>query len=285
MVVGRQMPSELDRIVGVTYQQGDCNSVAFLKGLIKADDYIIFLAYNSVPKTSFDDPLLDIRENIPLAITLLEVLRDVPIKRLLYVSSGGTVYGHVEDERPIDEGYPTNPISPYGITKLSIEKYCLMYWQLFGIPVVIVRPSNPFGPRQIPYRGQGFVPTAVAKILRNEEIAIFGEHGTIRDYLYIDDLVSAMMLLLDADIPKGSIYNIGSAVGLNNIEVISRVSRVMGLSISSLKIDLLPPRHFDVAYNVLDSSKLNELGWSPAVGIDEGLSRTVEWLSIFMEGL
>ena len=277
VVVSRHLPRSVDRLAEVTYIQGDCASPDFLKQVIRPADYVVFLAYNSVPKTSFDDPLLDMQENLPLAINLLTVLREVPIKRLLYVSSGGTVYGHAKVERPISEDHATNPISPYGITKLSIEKYCHMYCRIFGVPVVIARPSNPFGPWQIPYRGQGFVATAVAKILLREEITIFGEHGTVRDYLYIDDLVSAMALLLRADVAVGSLYNIGSSVGMNNVEVLTSIADVMGLAFSDLHINYLPVRHFDATYNVLTNHKLKELGWHPSVDFREGLSRTVEW--------
>lgn len=282
IVISRRLPSSKDRLDGVSYQQGDCGSSEVLKQVIRPGDYVVFLAYSSVPKTSFDDPLLDIQENLPLAINLLTVLREVPIQRLLYVSSGGTVYGHTGSMCPLSEDHPTNPISPYGITKLSIEKYCQMYCRIFGVPVVIARPSNPFGPQQIPFRGQGFVATAVAKILLREEISIFGENGTIRDYLYIDDLASAMALLLRANVAVGSIYNIGASVGMNNVEVLTSIAEVMGLAFSDLHINYLPIRGFDANYNVLATDKLKELGWHPSVGFRVGLSRTVEWQTASM---
>ena len=283
VVVSRILPSCKDKVDGVTYQQGDCASPNLLRQVIHQDDHVVFLAYNSVPKTSFDDPLRDIQDNLPLAINLLNTLREVSVKRLLYVSSGGTVYGPADAAVPIREDHPTNPISPYGITKLAIEKYCQMYSRLFGIPVVIARPGNPFGPYQIPYRGQGFVATAVAKVLRGEELTIFGERGTVRDYLFIDDLVSAMACLLRADVPTGSIFNIGSANGMNNIEVLATVAKAVGLGLSDIKIKFLPTRSFDVAYNVLSVAKLNELGWRPSVDFDEGLSQTVAWVSANMD--
>ncbi len=278
VVVSRHLPRTEDRLAGVRYLQGDCASPSFLKQTLLPDDGVVFLAYNSVPKTSFDDPLRDIQENLPLAISLLGVLREVPIKRLLYISSGGTVYGPTEKNTPIEEDHPTHPISPYGITKLAIEKYCRMYAELFGIPVVIGRPSNPFGPGQIPCRGQGFVATAIAKILRREEITIFGKCGTIRDYLYIDDLCAAMQLLLTSDIPPGSIFNIGSEIGMNNIEVLQAVATTLGTTLSDVRIDFTAPRNFDVPYNVLSSAKLKSLGWHATMPLDHGLARTIPWV-------
>lgn len=279
VVVSRHVPQAADRIAGVDYVQGDCASMEVLRGVIRVGDHVVFLAYNSVPKTSFDNPLRDIHENLPLAISLLTVLREVPVSRLLYVSSGGTVYGPAENESPIEETHTTHPISPYGITKLAIENYCNMYSRLFGIPVVIARPANPFGPGQAPYKGQGFVATAMAKVLRNEEITVFGPTGTVRDYLYVEDLISAMNILLRADTRPGEIVNIGSEVGLNNLQVLAAISACAGIAFSNLKIDFQPARQFDVTYNVLSTSKLKRLGWRPTVSFDGGLANTMEWLT------
>lgn len=277
-IVSRHAPLDVNRVPGVRYVQGDCASQDFLRQVLQPGDHVVYLAYNSVPKTSFDDPLRDIQENLPLAISLLNVLRDVPVKRLLYVSSGGTVYGPTEADVPISENHPTDPISPYGITKLAIEKYCRMYAQLFGIPVVIARPSNPYGSGQVPYRGQGFIATAAANILQGKEISVFGSHGTVRDYLYIEDLCAAMKVLLDVESAPGVIFNIGSGIGMNNLEVLHAVARAAGCLMSDVKLNFLPARHFDVAYNVLDSRRLEALGWRRATTLEQGLPTTIEWV-------
>jgi UDP-glucose 4-epimerase len=278
VAISRSMPPTASILDGVSYIQGDCASQEFLRKVLRTDDYVIYLAYNSVPKTSFEDPLRDIQENLPLAISLLTVLRDVSVKRLLYVSSGGTVYGPSETNVPIVEDHPTHPISPYGITKLAVEKYCKMYADLFGIPVVIARPSNPYGPGQVPYRGQGFIATAAAKILQGEEIPVFGVHGAVRDYLYIEDLCSAMKVLLDDESAPGAIFNIGSGIGMNNLEVLQAIVRAAGCMMSDVKLNFLPSRHFDVAYNVLDSRRLETLGWQRATTLEQGLAATINWV-------
>lgn len=278
VIVSRHAPLSNNLLRGVQYEQGDCASQEFLRRVIQPGDQIVYLAYNSVPKTSFDDPLRDIQENLPLAISLLSVLRDVPVKRLLYVSSGGTVYGPCESDVPIAEDHPTNPISPYGITKLAVEKYCQMYARLFGIPVVVARPSNPYGPGQVPYRGQGFIATAAAKILQGKEMPVFGTHGTVRDYLYIDDLCAGMKLLLDSDLVPGTIFNIGSGTGMNNLEVLNAVAKSAGYEMSDINLNCLPARHFDVAYNVLDSCRLEALGWRRATTLEQGLPATIKWV-------
>ncbi|WP_019429422.1 NAD-dependent epimerase/dehydratase family protein [Limnohabitans sp. Rim47] len=278
VVISRSRPPAASMLNGVGYIQGDCVSQEFLRQVLQIDDYVIYLAYNSVPKTSFEDPLRDIQENLPLAISLLSVLRDVPVKRLLYVSSGGTVYGPANLECLISELHSTHPISPYGITKLAIEKYCQMYARLFGIPVVIARPSNPFGPGQAPYRGQGFIATAIAKILQGEEIPVFGENGTVRDYLYIDDLCTALKILLDCEIEPGDIFNIGSENGMNNLEVLQSIAKATKIEFSNHKLNFLPARNFDVAYNVLNSEKIKALGWRRMTSLGQGLVPTVKWV-------
>lgn len=278
VVISRSRPLAASILDGVSYIQGDCASEDFLRQLLKVDDYVIYLAYNSVPKTSFEDPLRDIQENLPLAISLLTVLRDVSVKRLLYLSSGGTVYGPSNSECLIPEGHPTHPISPYGITKLAIEKYCQMYARLFGVPVVIARPSNPFGPEQVPYRGQGFIATAIAKILQGDEMPVFGENGTVRDYLYIDDLCYALRILLNCDIEPGGVFNIGSETGMNNLEVLQSIAKATNIEFSTFKLNFLPTRNFDVAYNVLCSEKMKALGWCRMTSFDQGLISTVQWV-------
>ena len=278
LVVTRRLPDEEHRVEGVAYVEGDCATPGLLGQVIHPGDHVVHLAHHAVPAHSFDVPLVEVQDNLPSAIKLLEALKNIDIRRLVYVSSGGTVYGPAGAGVPIREDHATDPISPYGITKLTIEKYCGMYARLFGIPVVVARPSNPFGPGQLPHRGQGFVATAAAQVLHGETVTVFGEHGTVRDYLYIDDLVTALDCLLFADCPPGDVCNIGSAMGRTNTDVLTSIARAVGKDLSLLAVEHAPARPFDVPYNVLDTGKLNSMGWQPRTGFDEGVSRTVAWL-------
>jgi UDP-glucose 4-epimerase len=176
---------------GVRYIAGDYGDKYFLKGVLQGVDEIINLAHTTVPKTSFDDPISDISSNLPAVVSLLEIASQIAIKKLIFISSGGTVYGK-SLHPPISETHPTNPISPYGITKLALEKYALMYHEIYGLPVVCIRPANAYGEGQIPYVGQGFISTAIASILQNKDILLFGEHGTTRDYIHVDDVVKTV---------------------------------------------------------------------------------------------
>lgn len=272
--ISRKPPINTMIVSGVKYINGDCGNEEFLKSSLKTDDIILYLAYSSIPKTSFEHPLEDITENLPMAVTIFSVLKEISIKRIFVFSSGGTVYGDVDLKIPIKENHETNPLSPYGITKLSIEKYAKLFHKLYSIPIVIVRPSNPYGSFQLPFRGQGFIPTAIASIINDKDIGIFGEFGTVRDYLFIDDFVSAIGIIINSDISSGEILNIGSGMGFNNLEI---VNILRDISEKRFKINILPERQFDVMYNVLDITKLKNLGWLPKVSIQEGLLYTWEW--------
>lgn len=275
-VAGRRDPSQIHLPKEVEYFQGDIRNRDFLEKILKNVNEVVDLAYSSVPKTSYENPILDINDNLPGSVGLLDIASNLDIKKLVFVSSGGTVYGEPQ-YLPLDENHPTNPISPYGITKLALEKYAQMYYKLKKLPVVCVRPSNPFGEGQKAFIGQGFIATGIASVLAGQELKIFGERGTIRDYIYIADLARATVAALDFGLP-GNCYNAGSGHGLSNLDVIEQIAAV------SKKYDLtpivshLPPRLFDVSANVLDSKKLIDIsGWSPQVNFSEGIERTWDW--------
>lgn len=258
---------------GVNYITGNYSDRRFLYKVLKGIDEVIDLAYASVPKTSFDDPIQDILSNLPSAINLFEIASDLKIKKVVVVSSGGTIYGKVIN-LPIAEDHPTDPISPYGITKLAIEKYAKMYHTLKGLPVVFVRPANAFGERQKPFTAQGFIATAIASALTGREINLFGEQGTIRDYIYVKDVVSGIIAVLKHG-KTGESYNIGSGIGRSNREVLKMIANIAKSENIELRVKVLPPRKYDVPSNILNCSKLqNETGWSPTVSLMEGLELT-----------
>lgn len=261
----------------IKYLVGDYSDANFLDQSLAGIDEIVLLAYASVPKTSFEDPLADITNNLPAALTLFEAALKHNIQKLVVISSGGTVYGRT-DHLPITETAPTNPISPYGITKLAIEKYALMYHELYNLPVVILRPSNAYGQGQRPYAGQGFIATAIASIIEGKELMIFGEKGTIRDYIHVENIADAIYEALEQG-ANGECYNIGTKVGLSNrqiLDLIDDLARPYGLK---AKVKISPERHFDVPANILDSTKfVNATNWKPTIKIKEGLKQTWDWL-------
>jgi UDP-glucose 4-epimerase len=238
--------------------------------------FLVDLAYTTVPKTSFDDPLSDISSNLIATVGTFEWAKELDLEKLIWISTGGAIYGHAQ-EKLIDENHPVSPISPYGITKLAIEKYAYMYFKLFGLPIVCLRPSNAFGPYQVPYRGQGFIATVIASIIEGKPITIFGEKGTIRDYIYIDDLVTAIDLSLTSG-RSGEVYNVGTGEGINNLDILNSLNQ-MGVRIGKkAEVILKPSRPFDVDYNVLDTSLFRkDTGWKVECDFEDALLSTWDW--------
>jgi UDP-glucose 4-epimerase len=215
-------------------------------------------------------------QNLPPTVQLFSEVAERN-RRLVLVSSGGTVYGEAS-LLPIREEHPTNPVSPYGVTKLTLEKYAHLYAITHGLKVICIRPSNAFGAGQRPNTGQGFVSTAMAACMHGRLIKVFGQRGTLRDYLYVSDLAAGIVCALD----KGRLsetYNLGSGVGRTNMDVIEAMSPLMKEIGWAIRIEHLPERVFDVHANVLDSTKLQEhTGWKPEVDFYKGLEMTRDWL-------
>lgn len=275
-VVGRSAAPVRPLPKGVRYVSGDYGDTAFLSEVLKDAHEVINLAYTTVPGTSFNDPVQDILSNLPPAVRFLEIASNCALRKIVLISSGGTVYGQ-SLRLPMDEDHPTNPISPYGVTKLAIEKYGLLFHTVKSLPVVIVRPSNAFGEGQRPFVGQGLVATAMASIIARKELVLYGESEIMRDYLYVTDVVEGIVAVLEHGAP-GSCYNIGSGVGRSNKDILDAIGALAKASGLEPHVTVRPPRVFDVKANVLDSAKLsNETGWKATVPFREGIKRTWNW--------
>ena len=262
---------------GVRYiQHPPDTSTEQLAQTLSAANEVVDLAYATVPQTSFQNPVNDILVNLPEAVRLFEQAAKLPLRKFVWISSGGTVYGHATT-MPLAEGHPTNPISPYGITKLAIEKYAHMYHHFSQLPIVCVRPANAFGPGQRPYAGQGFVGTAIASLLDGRTLNIFGQEGTIRDYLHIRDVATGIVAAL-VDGRPGEVYNLGSGEGHSNrhvLETLLPLARARGLQPD---VRVLPERPFDVKANVLDIRKIHaHTGWRPSQPFGSALRETWDW--------
>jgi UDP-glucose 4-epimerase len=261
---------------GVDYVPGDFGDKYFLRGILRGVDEIIDLAYATVPKTSYDNPVGDILENLPPIVNLLDVASKFTLEKVLLVSSGGVIYGHT-NKTPIDEEQATNPISPYGITKLAVEKYARMFHTTQGLPIVCVRPGNAYGETQKPFSGQGFIATAIVSILRGLALNLYGEAGTIRDYIHVEDVAGGIVAALLKGRP-GDVYNIGSGEGRSNRDILNALQPLAKAEGLEIKLKTLPLRKFDVPINVLDGSKLyRETGWKAQISFFEGIQRTWDW--------
>lgn len=254
--------------------EGDVSRPEDVLAAVADTDIVINLIHTTVPGSSMNDPGYDVASNVAAAANWLHQLGTTRVRKILYVSSGGTVYG-VPENIPITEDHPTNPINSYGITKLAIEKYTAMYARQFGIDYCLLRPSNVYGPGQRLHIGQGVIGVLANRTLHGESLEIWGAGTNLRDYLFIDDLVSGLMTLLSYDGPF-RVFNLASGKGHSVLDIVSILRR----QLSQLPdVVHLPERSFDAPVNILDSSRIHgETGWRAAVELEDGVTRTVEWI-------
>jgi UDP-glucose 4-epimerase len=254
--------------------EGDMALTDDVLNVLRDADTVIHLVHTTVPGSSMKDPAYDLSSNVIASVGWLSRLDETRVRRILYISSGGTVYG-LPQTNPIDEHHPTDPISSYGITKLTIEKYVSMYASMFGIDYCLLRPSNVYGPGQRLHIGQGVIGVLADHALRGASMEVWGTGESLRDYLYVEDLVRALMSLV-AYTGTHRIFNISSGAGHSVLDIISILRDRLGLA---PEVTHKPARGFDVPANVLDSSRLHtETGWRPTIGLEDGITRTVEWL-------
>jgi UDP-glucose 4-epimerase len=270
-VLGRR-PTPSDEIPSdCSYVSGDYGNRAILREVLTPDCEVIDLAYSTVPKTSYGNPVFDILSNLPASVGLLEEASEIRVGKVVLVSSGGTVYGPAQ-YLPIDENHPTEPISPYGITKLTTDRYAIMFHLTKKLPVAVARPANAFGSRQKANTGQGFIAAAIDAILCQRAIEIYGETGAIRDYIHVDDVARGIMSVLESG-AVGRIYNIGTGVGTSNSSIVESLRSLADGNKMEVRVNHLPKRSYDVDSNILDSTRLYEdSGWRPQISLSDGLS-------------
>jgi len=275
-VLGRRRAPASPLPPGAAYVAGDFGDRGMIGALLARHAEVVHLAYASLPKTSYEDPLADLQQNLPAAVQLFTGAAAAGC-RLILVSSGGTVYGQARAPL-IAEDHPTEPISPYGVTKLALERYAHLFAVTHGLKVVCLRPSNAYGAGQQAHLGQGFVATAMASAMAGLPVGVFGKHGTQRDYIYVSDVAAGIARAVERGTP-GATYNLGTGVGSSNLDIVREMAPLMRELGKELRVEHLPERVFDVQMNVLDASKLrNDTGWAPKVTLGDGLVMTRDWL-------
>ncbi len=255
--------------------EGDLLSEADVIDALAGCDICYHFVSTTLPKSSNADPVFDVESNVLGTIRLLTHAVRSGIKKIIFISSGGTVYG-VPNQVPIPETHSTDPVCSYGITKLAIEKYLGLFRKLHGLDYTVLRISNPYGERQRIHGSQGAVAVFLGKALRGEPVEIWGDGSVVRDYIYIADVVDALMAALER-MDDEHVFNIGSGRGLSLNEVLDHIEIVTGRKTERL---YTPSRTFDVPKNVLSIERAQRsLGWSPKIRFEEGLRRYAEWLS------
>lgn len=263
----------------VEWVTGDLMSNHDVGEAIDGMDVVLHLVSTTIPKTSNDDPIYDVQSNLVATLQMLNAMVERKVSRLVFISSGGTVYGPPE-YLPVDERHPTEPQVSYGITKLALEKYLLMYQHLHGIKTTILRVTNPYGQRQRVETAQGAIGVFLSRALKNQTVEIWGDGSVTRDYIYVADVADAFAAALAYEGPK-SVFNISSGKGVTLNDLLSRIERALGTPIDK---EYQPGRPYDVPVSVLDNSLASkELDWSPKVSLEEGLTLTAEWMKRSMQ--
>ena len=260
------------------YVYGDSRDAQLIDRLVAEHKNVIHLAHAQMKGVTSSDPTMELSDNLAAAIPVFTAAARYQAK-LVLLSSGGTVYGQALTV-PILADQPLAPISCYGLTKVAVENCASYFARASGLKCVILRPSNAYGPGQIPFRGQGFVATAMATIMNGGTVRVFGRPGTVRDYVFVDDIAKAIVLALEKG-ENSAIYNVGSGHGLSNDDVLDHMEKILARDGLSVRREYAPIRPEDVACNVLDVSEFQRVtGWSPEVGIENGLERTYDWLKV-----
>jgi UDP-glucose 4-epimerase len=262
------------RVKGFEVFTGDFLNPQALALALDGTEVVFHLVSTTLPKSSNENPVYDIESNVLGSLRLLELCRERGVRKLVFVSSGGTVYG-VPRTTPVAEDHPTEPISSYGIHKLVIEKYLALAHRLHGLDYRVVRPANLYGPRQRLDIAQGAVAVFLDRALRDQPIQIWGDGSVVRDYVYIADAVDAMLKAASFEGPQ-RIFNLGSGKGVSLNELVAEIEKLLGRRI---KVEHSEARLLDVPVNVLDASLAEaHLGWRASTSLGEGLRRTCEWM-------
>jgi UDP-glucose 4-epimerase len=261
----------------VEYIIGDLGNHGALAEIVESADWVFHLAYTTLPKTSNDDPVYDVRSNLIDTLQLLQACCDAKVTKVVFASSGGTVYG-APQQIPIPESHPTEPICSYGITKLSIEKYLHLFYHLYGLDYAVARMSNPYGEGQNPNAKQGAIGVFLGRVARGEPISIWGDGNVVRDYIHIDDAAAALLAAAKyapgAEAPR--IFNIGSGVGLSLNQIVEEIRKVVD---RKFQVVYTPARSLDVPANILDTSLAQtHLKFYPAIDLPTGIRRTWSWI-------
>lgn len=223
---------------------------------------------------SVEDPIFDAKNNILGSLNLLENARKSGVKKIIFTSTGGAIYGDTK-EIPTTEEYFPKPMSPYGIAKFSIERYLDYYNNILKIPSVILRLANVYGPRQDPYGEAGVVAIFCQQLIDNKQPVINGNGKQTRDYTFVEDVALAHILALNED--KIGIFNVSTAKETSVNEIFDILKQVGNFDI---KASYGPAKPGEQERSCLDYAKIKkELGWEPKTNLEQGLKETVEWFS------
>lgn len=263
----------LKKYHNVSFREFDFVGRESFAGELEGIDVVYHLISTITPNDDTEHIWEDLESNVRPTIALLEEMRKYPECKLVFMSSGGTVYGN-KSCQPLDEEVALDPICNYGIGKVMIEKYILLYHTLHGLNYRIIRLSNPYGTKARKNQKQGLIPIVSEQIMRGETVTVFGDGCNVRDYIHIDDAVTGVLLIEKSEKNHGT-YNIGFGEGHSILEIIRMIVEELGCEMP--QIQFTPERKCDVKYNVLDISKVcSEFGWKPEISLKDGIHMMIE---------
>jgi len=260
---------------GVNFVQGNFSQEYLLRECVAGRDVVFHLAWTGIHELSNHDPVADIKTNLVCSVKLLEICLQEKVGRVVFLSSGGTVYGGIE-KLPIPIDHPLEPISSYGITKLAVEKYLKMYLRLHDLEYAILRPSVPFGPRQNPIAHQGAPAVFLYRVAYDLPITIWGDGEITRDFFYIEDLVLALVAAAIRPLDTQRIFNIGGKKAVSLNQLLREVEVIVG---KVARVNYADARIFDATHIKLDTHITEQyLQWNSQYSLSEGLIKTWEWM-------
>ena len=263
--------------VPVRFLRGDLTQESLLAEAVAGQDVVFHLLWTTtaIHEVANRDPAADVQANLLPTIHLIEACRAAGVGRLLFTSSGGTVYGRTQ-VAPIPEDHPNNPVNAYGVSKLAVEKYLQMFHHLHDLDFAIFRPSVPYGPYQNPLARQGAVAVFLYRVAKGLPLTIWGDGSVTRDYFYISDLVDALILGSQQALNEQRIFNLGGAEEVSLNHLIDLVEETVG---QKAIVEYQPARDFDAPRVLLDTNRAQTvLGWQPKVLMKDGLAKTWEWM-------
>jgi UDP-glucose 4-epimerase len=253
--------------------QGEFADSGTLAAAVDGHDIVYHLIHATTPQSANVDMAEDVRQTVIASLELLEVCRHVGVKRVVFVSSGGVIYGPT-GVIPTPETAPTDPITAYGVSKLAIEKYLGLYQHLYGLEYRVLRVANPFGPFQVARKNQGVVGALISRALKDDWTEIWGDGSVVRDYIFVEDVVDALAAAA-VDESNTRVFNIGTGHGRSLREVIGAIESLLG---KPLRIEWRAARPVDVPASVVSIERAREsLGWAPKTSFEDGLRHTIAW--------
>jgi len=268
-VVGRRPRPVFEHGRPFDFLGGGIAALIAAPDLLDNADCVCHFATTTTPASSNADPAADIETNLVPVVRLLEAMRRWGNRRILYLSSGGAVYGRPQT-LPIPEDHRLAPVSSYGVVKASIEQYLRLFETTEDFHATIIRLANPYGPGQASGGSLGAVNTFIDRAIRGQPVQIWGDGSTIRDFIYISDVIKLLLATLTSD--AGGTFNCGAGTGTSLIELVGLVANTIGRSLAH---QLHPPRRFDPPAVILDISRANRtFQWQPTVSLPEGIGIT-----------